>query len=188
MRPRAYLTLLLCFPPLLACRHHQKAVAPITTPNAAIVKAPAPEVHVTPSTNDFVSPKVEVDPLADTAHATEVADQRGWLRDAFFDFNSSILRSDAQENLGESATFLKSHPKFDVLIEGHCDERGTEQYNLALGEHRAYQAKDYLTTLGYDSSRMKTISYGKDRPFDTGHDEEAWAKNRRAHLVLIAAQ
>jgi len=184
--PRAYLTLLLCFPALIACRHHN-TVAPVTTPMAA-VKAPAPEVHVTPATNDFVSPKAEPDPLADTSHATEIADEKGWLRDAFFDFNSSSLRSDAQENLGESATFLKSHPKFDVLIEGHCDERGTEQYNLALGEHRAYQAKEYLATLGYDSNRMKTISYGKDRPFDTGHTEEAWAKNRRAHLVLVASQ
>jgi peptidoglycan-associated lipoprotein len=187
MRSRqATLTILLCFLALVACRHHTNA-KPVTTPMAS-AKAPAPEVKVASTNNDFVSPAPEPDPLADVSHATEVAEEKGWLKDAFFDFNSSALRPDAQQNLSDSAQFLKSKPKFDVLIEGHCDERGTEQYNLALGEHRAYQAKEYLATLGYDTSRMKTISYGKDRPFDTGHDEEAWAKNRRAHLVLTVAQ
>jgi peptidoglycan-associated lipoprotein len=155
---------------------------------ASAKPAPQPEVRVTPPSNDFVSPKAEADPLSDVSNATEVAEQKGWLKDAFFDFNSTVLRPDAETNLSESAKFLKSHPKFDVLIEGHCDERGTEQYNLALGEHRAYEAKEYLATLGYDAGRMKTVSYGKDRPFDTGHSEDAWAKNRRAHLVLEAAQ
>jgi peptidoglycan-associated lipoprotein len=145
----------------------------------------APTVRVTPG-NDFVATRAEPDPLADVSTATEVAETRGWLRDAFFDFDSSALRPDAQQNLTDSASFLKSHPKFNVLIEGHCDERGTEQYNLALGEHRAYQAKKYLATLGYAAGRMKTISYGKERPFDPGHNEQAWAKNRRAHLVLAA--
>jgi peptidoglycan-associated lipoprotein len=177
---------LLCFVALVGCRHHH-TLAPVVTPMAS-AKAPAPEVRVAPNNNDFVSPKAEPDPLSDISRATEVAESKGWLRDAFFDFNSSTLRPDAQQNLTESATFLKSHPKFDVLIEGHCDERGTEQYNLALGERRAEDAKEYLSALGYDASRMKTISYGKDRPFDIGHDESAWAKNRRAHLVLEAAQ
>ena len=154
----------------------------------ASAKAPTPEVRVATATNDFVSAKAEPDPLSDVSRATEIAEQKGWLRDAFFDFNSSSLRNDAQQNLTNSASFLKSHPKFDVLIEGHCDERGTEQYNLALGERRAWEAKEYLVTLGYDADRMKTISYGKDRPFDNGHDEQAWAKNRRAHLVLTATQ
>ncbi len=151
-------------------------------------KAPLPpEVRVAPPA-DFASPKAEPDPLADIGHATEIAEQKGWLQDAFFDFDSSVLRQDAQHNLTGSATFLKSHPKFDVLIEGHCDERGTEQYNLALGERRAWQAKEYISPLGYDAGRMKTISYGKEKPFAAAHDEEAWAKNRRAHLVLTPAQ
>ena len=183
MNRRIFLSVLASCALALGCRHHQH-LAPVVTPMASA--SPAPAVRVTPATNDFASPKAEPDPLADIGTATEVADQRGWLRDAFFDFDSSSLRPDAQQNLTESATFLKSHPKFDVLIEGHCDERGTEQYNLALGDHRAYQAKEYLATLGYDASRMKTISYGKDRPFDPGHNEESWAKNRRAHLVLTA--
>ena len=179
------LIVLLCFVPFVGCRHHNSAT-PAVTPMASAKPASQPEVRVTPPANDFVSPAP--DPLSDVSHATEIADEKGWLKDAYFDFNSSVLRSDAQINLTDSATFLKSHPKFDVLIEGHCDERGTEQYNLALGDHRANEAKEYLQTLGYDSSRMKTISYGKDRPFDNGHDETAWAKNRRAHLVLESAQ
>jgi peptidoglycan-associated lipoprotein len=183
---RAVPLVLLCFPLAIGCRHHATptpAVAPV-----ASAKTTVSEVRVAPANNDFVSPKAEADPLSDIGRATEVADQKGWLRDAFFDFNSTVLRPDAQQNLTESATFLKSHPKFGVMIEGHCDERGTEQYNLALGERRAWQAKEYLSALGYDADRMKTISYGKDRPFDTAHDEDAWAKNRRAHIVLTTAQ
>ena len=184
---KSRLIVLLCFAALIACRHHNTPT-PAVTPMASAKPAPPPEVRVTPPANDFVSPKAEPDPLSDVSHATEIADQKGWLKDAFFDFNSSVLRPDAQNNLTQSATFLKSHPKFDVLIEGHCDERGTEQYNLALGEHRAYEAKEYLQTLGYDAGRMKTVSYGKDRPFEQGHNEDAWAKNRRAHLVLESVQ
>src|SRR5947207_1296549 len=84
-----------------------------------------------------------------------------------------------------AATWLKAHPQYSLLIEGHSDERGTEQYNLALGDRRANTAKEYLATLGVDSSRMRTVSYGEERPFDPGHDESAWAKNRRDHLVLV---
>ena len=73
-----------------------------------------------------------------------------------------------------------------VRIEGHCDERGTEAYNMALGEHRAAAVRDYLTTLGVDASRLTTISYGKERPFATGHDEAAWAENRRDHFLATA--
>jgi peptidoglycan-associated lipoprotein len=154
----------------------------------ASAKAPEPEVRVSPATHDFVPPKAEPNPLSDISRATEYAEDKGLLRDAFFDFDSAAIRPDAQQNLSTSAQFLKSHPEFKVLIEGHCDERGTEQYNFALGERRAWAAKEYLASLGYDSNRMRTISYGKDRPFDPGHNEIAWQKNRRAHLVLTAAQ
>lgn len=112
------------------------------------------------------------------------AQEKGWIKDAFFDFDSSTLTPEAQANLGTSAEWLKSHDQFDLLIEGHCDERGTQQYNLALGQRRASTAKDYLVTLGIAADRIKTISYGEERPFDPGHNEAAWAKNRRAHLVL----
>ena len=84
-----------------------------------------------------------------------------------------------------SADWLKKNGQYSLLVEGHCDERGTEQYNLALGDKRANTAKEYLMTLGVDGSRIRTVSYGEERPFDPGHDEAAWAKNRRAHLVLV---
>ena len=113
-----------------------------------------------------------------------MARERGWIRDAFFEFDASTLDSAAQEALQQSATWLRSHPEFRIRIEGHCDERGTEQYNLALGDRRASTAASYLATLGVDRSRIETVSYGEERPFEEGSDETAWAQNRRAHLVL----
>ena len=179
--------LICCALVLSGCRSHRRAaIKPVTAP-PQVVKAAPPEVHVAPS-NDFVSPKPNDDLGSDPTQATEVADSKGWLRDAFFDFDSSVLTPAAQENLTDSAQWLKNHEKFHLLVEGHCDERGTERYNLALGDHRAYEAKEYLETLGLDPAGIATISYGKEKPFDAGHDEAAWAKNRRAHLVLTASK
>lgn len=164
------------------CRHHRQAVAPVVAPQVAIQRPKV--VQVESPTNEFKPAVQQADDLGDPAHATQIAEQNGWLRDAFFDFNSSQLRPDAQQNLAGSAAWLVKHPRYHVLVEGHCDERGTEQYNLALGDHRAYEAKEYMTADGVDGARVKTISYGKDRPFDPRHNEDAWSKNRRAHLVL----
>ncbi len=171
---------------LAGCRSHAKvASAPVVAPQAAVKSAP-PAVRVEPPSKDFVTEKPADDIGSDPIRATRLADQKGWLRDAFFAFDSSVLSTAAQDNLSDSAKWIRAHRKFNLLIEGHCDERGTEQYNLALGEHRAYQAKDYLAALGLNPKNISTISYGKDRPFATGHDEQAWAQNRRAHLVLTA--
>jgi peptidoglycan-associated lipoprotein len=106
------------------------------------------------------------------------------LEDVFFDFDKYNLREDAIVSLEKNAEELKKFPEVRILIEGHCDERGTEDYNLALGEKRAKAARDYLVNLGIDPSRIEIISYGESRPFDPGHNEEAWAKNRRAHFVI----
>lgn len=171
---------------LAGCRSHAKvAAAPVAAPQAAMKSAPPP-VQVEPPSRDFVTEKPTDDIGNDPLRATQLADQNGWLRDAFFALDSSVLTTAAQDNLSDSAKWIRAHHKFSLLIEGHCDERGTEQYNLALGEHRAYEAKEYLAALGLDASRIATISYGKDRPFATGHDEQAWSQNRRAHLVLTA--
>jgi len=105
------------------------------------------------------------------------------LGDVFYDFNKSDLRTDTTEQLRINANWLKYNASRGVIIEGHCDERGTNEYNLALGERRANSAKDYIVNLGVDGSRIKTVSYGEERPFASGHDEEAWAQNRRAHFV-----
>jgi len=103
---------------------------------------------------------------------------------AYFDFDKYNIRPDARTALEYNAEVLKRHPEVDILIEGHCDERGTVEYNLALGERRANSVKDYLVKLGIDASRMRTISYGKERPVDLGHNEVAWQKNRRAEFKI----
>ncbi len=105
------------------------------------------------------------------------------LSDAFFDFDQYNLTSEARGTLEANAREMKRVGDATVTIEGHCDERGTKAYNLALGDKRANAARDYLVSLGVTASRITTISYGKERPFDGGHDESAWAKNRRAHFV-----
>ena len=102
----------------------------------------------------------------------------------YFDFDKSNLKPDAQEVLKRKATFLKANPNDNVLIEGHCDERGTNEYNLALGDRRANSAKKFLMNLGIAESRIRTISYGEEQPLDPGHNEAAWAKNRRCEFKL----
>lgn len=104
------------------------------------------------------------------------------VNDVFFDFDKSTLTDEAKRVLTENAAQLKNAGPF--TIEGHCDERGTNAYNLALGERRAKAAKDFLVTLGVDAGVITIVSYGEERPFDTGHNEAAWAKNRRAHFVV----
>jgi len=105
------------------------------------------------------------------------------LETVYFDFDKYNLKPDAREALGRNARLLKENPEATVLIEGHCDERGTKEYNLALGEKRAKSARDYLVDLGVAASRIRIISYGKERPVDPGHSEAAWAKNRRAAFI-----
>lgn len=102
----------------------------------------------------------------------------------FFDFDKSDLRPDARAQIQKWAEFLKKYPQDTVTIEGHCDERGTREYNLALGERRAAAGKRYLTSLGIDVKRIATISYGKERPAVVGSNEAAWAQNRRDVMVV----
>jgi len=105
------------------------------------------------------------------------------VRDAFFDFNKSDIRADARENLAKTAEFLRSYKQIRVTIEGHCDERGSTEYNIGLGERRAQAAKNYLISLGITADRMDTVSWGKERPFCGEHTEDCWQQNRRAHFV-----
>ncbi|HKW50808.1 MAG TPA: peptidoglycan-associated lipoprotein Pal [Candidatus Eisenbacteria bacterium] len=105
------------------------------------------------------------------------------LGDAFFDFDDASLRADAKTVLENNARYLESHGSTKAIVEGHCDERGSVEYNLALGERRAKAAKEFLVSYGIAAVRLTTISYGKERPFDPGHDESSWSKNRRAHFV-----
>ena len=178
-----------------ACRSSRKKVPPpstattATVPDVAMEPPPSSETSVKPP-DDFVNetPRpVEETLPADIEQLNQYVQKRGYLRDAFFNYDESTLDADAQEALSSSASWLKGKDGagYSLLVEGHCDERGTEQYNLALGDHRANTVKDYLATLGVDASRIRTVSYGEERPFSEGHDESSWKDNRRAHLVLV---
>jgi peptidoglycan-associated lipoprotein len=106
------------------------------------------------------------------------------IQNIYFDFDRSNVRADAREILKANAEIFKANANAKIIVEGHCDERGTAEYNMALGERRAQEAKQYLVNLGIDSSRLVTISYGEERPADAQSTEEAWAQNRRAQFVL----
>jgi peptidoglycan-associated lipoprotein len=108
------------------------------------------------------------------------------LKPVFFELDSAELSAAGQKALDENAALLKRYASWTVTVEGHCDERGTAEYNLALGERRAGAARAYLVSLGISGDRLKIVSYGKEFPFDPGHDESAFSKNRRAHFVITA--
>lgn len=107
------------------------------------------------------------------------------LQIVFFDYDKYSIRADARPILESNAEWLKKYKTVKILIEGHCDERGTEEYNLALGERRANSAMEYLLALGISGDRMRTISYGKSQPLAYGHDEASWQKNRRGQFIII---
>ena len=124
------------------------------------------------------APKV---PVSGNQSMSELFEQN--VKDAYFDFNKADIRPDARDALAKTAEFLRSYPQVRVTIEGHCDERGSTEYNIGLGERRAQAAKNYLTSLGITANRMDTVSWGKERPFCTEHTEECWQQNRRGHFV-----
>ncbi|HZF10122.1 MAG TPA: peptidoglycan-associated lipoprotein Pal [Thermoanaerobaculia bacterium] len=110
--------------------------------------------------------------------------RRGFAGDVYFAYDESNLSDEAREKLARNADVLKGQPQFQITIEGHCDERGTSEYNLALGERRANAVRDYIGSLGVAANRMRTISYGKERPVCTQNEESCWSQNRRAHMVV----
>jgi peptidoglycan-associated lipoprotein len=134
-------------------------------------------------------PVMPPEPIASDSVASRSLDdlnRASPLQPAYFDYDSSDLTDAARTALNGDAAVLKRYPTWVVTIEGHCDERGTKEYNLALGERRAVNARTYLISLGLDANRLRTVSYGSEFPFDPGHDESAWSKNRRAHFVITA--
>src|SRR2546423_781382 len=121
-------------------------------------------------------PKPEPAPDVDKLFLQEV-------RDAYFDFNKADVRGDAREALAKTAEFLRNYPQVRVTIEGHCDERGSTEYNLALGDRRAGAVKQYLVSLGISADRLNTVSFGKEKQFCSEHNESCWQQNRRGHFV-----
>jgi len=114
------------------------------------------------------------------------ANRNSPLKPVFFALDSAEIEAEAKDVLDSNAAILKKYPSWTITLEGHCDERGTAEYNLALGERRAIAVRAYLVSLGIAADRLRTVSYGKEFPFDPGHDEAAWSKNRRAHFVITA--
>jgi peptidoglycan-associated lipoprotein len=106
------------------------------------------------------------------------------VKDAYFDYDKADIRADARDALSQTAQFLRSYPQLKVVIEGHCDERGSTEYNLALGDRRAAATKQFLVSLGISADRMDTVSYGKERPFCTESNEQCWQQNRRGHFIM----
>ena len=141
--------------------------------------APPPAPPVTQAEPTPTPAPVETPPPAPTPKVTA-----GDFTDAFFDYDSYALREDARVALDRAAKLLRENADVALTIEGHCDERGTVEYNQALGEKRANAARDYLVNAGVPAARLQTVSFGKERPFAEGHDESAWAQNRRAHFAL----
>jgi peptidoglycan-associated lipoprotein len=167
-----------------ACAKKAPTTAQDARPPVTAAKPPAAETPVAPPPKPAPTTDVEVTEVL--AMDIDVLNKKGYLSDAFFDYDQSDLREDARSVLAGDAQWLKKHSSVQVLIEGHCDERGTAAYNLALGDRRANAAKEYLISLGIDASRLRTVSYGKERPFCTESTESCWQKNRRAHLVITA--
>jgi peptidoglycan-associated lipoprotein len=157
-----------------------KKKPPTTTPEAT----PPPSVEVAPPTSPTTPPPPPSREGGVLSEDLQTLNSKGYLKDAFFDFDKADLREDARTALAADAQWLKQYGSIRALVEGHCDERGTEEYNLSLGQKRASAVKDYLVSLGVEGSRVNTVSYGKARPFCSDHDENCWQQNRRGHFVI----
>jgi peptidoglycan-associated lipoprotein len=170
---------------------HKKA-PPVARPTPPAVPADTsapPRPPAPPAPIPEPPPSVPAEPMRDDAIASASIDdlnRNSPLKPVFYELDSSDVSAAGQKILDEDAVLLKRYPSWAVTIEGHCDERGTAEYNLALGERRAVNARAYLVSLGISADRLRIVSYGKEFPFDPGHDEAAWAKNRRAHFVITA--
>lgn len=156
---------------------------PVTAP-PPVTPTPPPEVETMPDAAP--TDAVEQPPPLTAQEIEEAARSKGLLGDVFYEFDKYDLRPDARERLAKNAEFMNSEEGrgYTFTIEGHCDERGTNEYNIALGQRRASAALDYLLSLGVGGNRFKTISFGEERPFCTQSNEDCWQLNRRARFVL----
>ena len=171
LRSMAPILVLAALAAIAGCAHQPKPAPAPPTSNQTPVPTPTPP-----------APTKAPEPTPTETQSGTL--RAGDLQPVFFDFDSAVLTDQARTTLDQDAKTLRDKSSPKIVIEGHCDERGTVEYNQALGERRAQAARDYLVAAGIATARIEVISYGKERPFDNGHDESAWAKNRRAHFTL----
>ena len=173
----------------VACGGNKPPVARPTPPppaSAPVVAAPRPPAPPEPVREPTIVPPEPVRADTITSASLDELNRSAPLKPVFFEYDSSELTPAGQAALDDNAATLRRNAAWTITIEGHCDERGTAEYNLALGERRSVTARTYLVSLGISADRLRTVSYGKEFPFDPGHDESAFAKNRRAHFVITA--
>ena len=172
------LAIVLIFSLAVACKKKPKEVPP-----------PPPQVQEQPKVEKVEPPVVQEPQLTEEEiflqKSLDQINREKPLGTVYFDYDRAVIRDDARATLDGNAAWLKRFRTAKILVEGHCDERGTEEYNLALGEKRAKATQDYLLSLGVPADRMKIISYGKSQPINPGHDESAWQMNRRAQFLVI---
>jgi peptidoglycan-associated lipoprotein len=187
MKIRRVVTLLFVLALATACGNKTPPVArPAPPPSTTADAGTRPPAPPEPASEPIVVPP---EPLAEDSISSASLDdlnRNSPLKPVFFDYDSSEISAAAQGALNENAAALKRYPTWTITIEGHCDERGTPEYNLALGERRAVAARAYLVSLGIPADKLRTVSYGKEFPFDPGKSEAAYSKNRRAHFVITA--
>src|SRR5579863_2296692 len=175
--------------PFVACKKNVAAKPPQTpAPVATSTPQSRPTTASTPAASrPYQSASNNPSRMPDAATRARIQDLLNRIQDAYFDYDKHTLRPDAEVNLQADAKTLsdiiRQYPEFKLTVEGHCDERGSDEYNLALGDARARQASQYLATLGLPGGQLRTVSFGKEKPVCTDHDEDCWQKNRRAHLT-----
>ena len=190
MRSRLALSGLLILAALLlmsagACTKKTPPVArPIPPPPPTAVAPTKPPAPAEPVKEPTMVPAAPITEDKVGALTLDEINRNSPLKPVFFDYDRTDISAEAQRILDANAEVLKKNATWVITIEGHCDERGTAEYNLALGERRAGAARTYLVSLGIAGDRIRTVSYGKEFPFDPAHNDEAWAKNRRDHLVV----
>jgi len=170
---------------LPGCKSAPTAEPPQTTPPA--FETPAAAAEKVDETSGFREAEPQAEPVRETGSSlAERLNAQGVLKSVHFDFDRYDLQPEALRTLDANAARMRENGSLRVRIEGHCDERGTVEYNLALGEKRARATRDYLVSAGIPAQRLSIISFGKERPSDPGHNENAWAANRRAEFLFVA--
>jgi len=170
-----------------ACGKKKVATGPQPPPAdepAVVTPNPLPPAERVEDTAPVAPPRLADDSISNKS--LDDLNRDSPLKPVFFALDSAELDESGRAVAAENAQVLKKYPTWSITIEGHCDERGTAEYNLALGERRALAVKTYLSSLGISPDRIRTVSYGKEFPFDPGHNEQAWAKNRRGHFVITS--